>query len=151
MSWDGQDQEKPVVDHAVHAAQKLAHFPDYRVAVARDNELQIDYDIPISCPMPTCFHQAMEHLHKRFNTDKLSYEITESKGGNRHVTILLPEDMPIVERVAWQAVFGSDARREAMSLVSIAKNEKNPVLFFEHMDRKPIVMESERPGRKFRE
>jgi hypothetical protein len=38
--------------------------------------------------------------------------------------------LPIVERIAWQAAFGSDPKREALHLLSVSRGELNPILLF---------------------
>jgi hypothetical protein len=62
--------------------------------------------------------------------ETVRYTVHESKGGNTHVLVHLNKDMPIIERVAWQAAFGSDPMREALHLLSISRNDLNPILLF---------------------
>jgi len=56
--------------------------------------------------------------------------VSASKGGNTHVLVHLSRDMSILERVAWQGAFGSDPKREALHLLSISRDELNPILLF---------------------
>jgi hypothetical protein len=55
----------------------------------------------------------------------------ESRGGNQHFTVTLKRNITPIERIALQAVLGSDPRREAHSLRRWLAGEKNPTLFFE--------------------
>jgi hypothetical protein len=71
----------------------------------------------------------------------VTYDVSESKSGNVHVVINLPIPMHATKRVAWQAAFGSDPKREALHLLSIARREKNPILLYNR--KKPQLMLTE--------
>lgn len=60
--------------------------------------------------------------------------------------------MNIVERVGWQAAFGSDAVREALCLFNIRREHKNPILLFMPKKRNPLRLPtaSMTTGRRFR-
>ena len=58
------------------------------------------------------------------------YKASVSKGGNTHVIVHLRSAMDILERIAWQAAFGSDPKREALHLLSVSRGELNPILLF---------------------
>lgn len=53
-----------------------------------------------------------------------------SKSGNDHKVIRLAEDMPIRDRIIWQAALGSDGVKEALSLVAINAGVEEPCLLF---------------------
>lgn len=67
-----------------------------------------------------------------------SIKETSSKSGLpcRHVRIQLPEEMfgsalSPLERIAWQAAFGSDAVREMLSMIRFYNSDSHPTLFSE--------------------
>jgi hypothetical protein len=121
-----------VQDNAERGRAKLAKVglaDAFAVVVAPENGLQIDYDFPA---LPDGFRCALNLLRQRIGaSDMPLYETTKSRSGNIHVHIPLPEPMPIVERIAWQAVFGSDQLREGISLINVYRGAANPVLLFE--------------------
>ena len=53
------------------------------------------------------------------------------QSGHRHITITLGRNVSDVERIALQAVLGSDLKREQFSLVRILEKDPLPTLFFE--------------------
>lgn len=121
-------------DAAVVAAKKLAEdgYTDWTVVTASDDVLQIDYD---RAELPEDFLKTMNILQQRYPYGYLRYSAQPSKSGEHlHVIIHLPEPMNVMERVAWQAAFGSDGKREALNLLNISKNVTNPVLLFMHKD-----------------
>jgi len=142
-------------DEAEAASLKLQEmgFVDWEVVVAETDTLQLDYDKikPNKCPPK--FKQILGLLAQRFNVDQevLTYEIHRSKSdkGN-HVIIHLPDKMDEIERVGWQAAFGSDGVREALNLLRVHRNIKNPILLFMKKDR-PQEVHSIPKGRKFRD
>jgi hypothetical protein len=149
VDWDYDDE-------AVAASKKLeeAGFTEWEVVVAKENILQLDYDKikPNKCPPK--FKQILGLLAQRFEVkqDELKYEIHRSKSGKgNHVIIYLPGELSDVERTAWQATFGSDGVREALNLLRIKRNIKNPILLFMRKDRTSDVHTIPPPvGRKFR-
>lgn len=141
-------EKTPGSDNAVRAKEALAtkNAPGFEVVVADDMHLQIDYD---ANTIPEQFYRIGAVLEgDRFGGRPLTYHVTYSKSGNRHVTIDLPEPMNVIERVAWQAAFGSDPLREALNLVAIKNEVKNPVLLFMPKGS-DIALKS--GGRRFRE
>lgn len=48
-----------------------------------------------------------------------------------HVTLRFPRLLNDAERIAWQAVLGSDTMREFISMVTFEKNIPHPTVFFE--------------------
>lgn len=98
------------------------------VVVAKDNELQLDYD---QLGDMRRFHEFYEQrLCKRFNTGSLSYVEWTSKSGNRHVVVTLPVELPIVERIAIQAMAGSDPIREWAAMNCHYAGSQHPILLF---------------------
>lgn len=137
---------EPGSDNAVEAKQALSEkgVSNYEVVVAAPNQIMIDYD---ALTVPERFNKVGDILRKRFPDKGIECRATRSKGGNVHMVVTLPEPISDTERIAWQAAFGSDPIREALSLVSISRNVKNPVLLFMPKDRGAL---EEPTGRKFR-
>lgn len=123
-------------DHELYAQQWLRDNDldiDFEVVVAKDNELMLDFDIPTA---PSQFYTVLDILAQVLAQPSAKpvlppYAVSKSKSGNLHVIVTLPYDMSIEERVAWQAALGSDPKREALHMLSISRNEKNPILFYE--------------------
>ena len=122
-------------DHVL-AAQKYLEDKGYAnawmVVVADDNMLMLDYDdAPAgSAPfLPEQFFLTLAIFNKAWGSDNY-YEASVSKGGNTHVIVHLRSAMDILERIAWQAAFGSDPKREALHLLSVSRGELNPILLF---------------------
>ena len=122
-------------DEAVAAQKKLdlnPEYSDWTVKVAAPCELQIDFDRKSEKQeLPTRFKNCMKLLQQRFNvTEPLPYKMSKSKGMGTHITITLPAAMDDLEKVAWQAVMGSDRIREGLNILRIKRGIKNPILLF---------------------
>jgi len=120
-------------DHALAAEEFLrqAHFDDrWQVIVADDRKLMLDYDNrPYDGTLPEQFYTILGIFDQVVGSDNY-FEHAASKGGNTHVVINMSVPLPIAERIAWQAAFGSDPKREALHLLSVSRNELNPILLF---------------------
>jgi hypothetical protein len=131
---------------------------DFFVEVATDRTIQIDYDFPYEQPLPQQFHDALD-IFSRILTPKdgkistataadrklpennprtASYRHLKSRSGRTHVVISLSWNMPQAERIAWQAVFGSDFKREALSLAYSNLGQYNPVLLYSRKEEAAI-------------
>jgi hypothetical protein len=101
-----------------------------KVVEPKANELQIDLDGARSLHT-YCRQYFMLSQHGL--TRKWKERITPSKsGGSRvHVTITLPKRIDNLRRVAFQAILGSDIKREAFNLCRVIKRNKYPIIFFE--------------------
>ena len=119
-------------DHAQAAEEFLrqARFDDWMVVVADDKTLMLDYDQQVyDGTLPEQFYIALGIFDSVVGSNNY-FEHTASKGGNTHCVIHMEKPMPIVERIAWQAAFGSDPKREALHLLSVSRGELNPILLF---------------------
>jgi hypothetical protein len=145
-------------DHFKHVQARLDEqglSADFEIVLPKSNQLQIDYDRP---ELPEQFELALGLLVQAFCNPQqfLTYAVRVSKSGNRHVTIDLPRDVGLMERIAWQSIFGSDPMREGLSAMSVTRGLKNPTLLIEWKNRPPIMtgvktLPIEPPvGRKFR-
>jgi len=124
--------------------------PNLFIEISKQNQILIDYD---EDKLPDRFHEALKFLEKRFPKGCKWKEVHSASGVNIHVTITLNVDITDEERVAWQAVFGSDYKREAMNLIKMSQNIENPILFYTDPNNEPIaegVIEP-KPGRKFKD
>lgn len=141
----------PQSDNAEEAKEALAAkgtYPNHEVVVASSDEIMLDYDTK---NVPEVFLNVLQVMQtQRFRNGKTTYSLFQSKGGNCHVVVKLPEPIADVERIAWQAAFGSDPIREALSLVSVSRNVKSPVLLYMAKDRTAVPQTYEKPGRKIR-
>jgi hypothetical protein len=129
MNSDATGVDKQHNDHAVYAAQCLINKgldKEWEVVVATEYTLQLDID---RIAVPDTFPRLIGILEEQVGP--VRYEVSASKSGNTHVIITMQNPMPITERVAWQAIFGSDPIREAAHLSSIKREELNPILLFQ--------------------
>lgn len=129
---------------------------DYDIVVADDKSIQLDLDnLTYGAPMPKLFLELLT-MFARAEISYRGYYVTRSKSGNTHVTIRFNKSIPITERIAWQAIFGSDPMREALHMMAMKRNVKNPILMFEPKNRSEELvgvpdLAAEPVGRFFRE
>lgn len=129
-------------DHVIHVQKRIdenGEADKLEIVLPQPNQLQLDYDSP---ELPEWFERALNIAAQAFCPklrDSISYTVTESKSGNRHVTIDLPCDIDDLTRVAWQAALGSDPMRECLSLMSIRRNIANPSLLLEKKDKTVVA------------
>lgn len=135
MSEPTENKDHAAVGNEFLTANGLAE--KWEVVVASNTELQLDIDQPTW--QPTGLQQAaLLLLAERCGEEKgntLPLRLYQSKGGNTHVVISLPHPLPVQERVAWQAILGSDAKREALCLLDLARGHENCVLLYMRKDR----------------
>ena len=130
--------------------KKKNNNPNLQIVVEKDNQLMLDYDAE---EIPEVFEKMLSILQQRFYNQPIKWEKFRSSSGKHwHVIVDLPENLEVQERIAWQAIFGSDRVREAITLLKIAQNIKDPVVLF--MDPTVPPVETGRlvvGGRKFKE
>jgi hypothetical protein len=56
--------------------------------------------------------------------------LSSKKSGHVHVVITLPKAVRNLERVALQAILGSDIKREAFNFCRVKKRNKYPIVLF---------------------
>ena len=133
-------------DHASFCEKELIDMglaDDYKVEVATDRTIQLDFDIPFEQPLPQQFFVALEIFARLLDVDQYGNPLPEgvasktaswrhlkSRSGRSHVIIDLSWNMPQAERIAWQATMGSDFKREALSLARAAMGQMSPVLLY---------------------
>ena len=124
---------------------------EHMIVIPKANEIQIDYDSP---ELPLLFPEVLDMLARAMQAS-LTFKVYQSMSGNRHVVIECPRDLSDLERIAWQAVFASDPKREALSLVRISAGKSNPSLLIHRKDGLDLLKSEthvyEKPtGRRFR-
>lgn len=107
-------------------AIKWAEENGLDVLLPKPNQLFIDLDDPYDRQV---FEQNRDLIDDSYGISE--FMVTTSRSGGKHLTVNLMQDITPLERVALQAVLGSDRRREAHSLRRLLQGEKNPTLFFE--------------------
>jgi len=125
-------------DNLVDATKALAEkdIPNYEIVVADEKRIQLDLDdVKFTDPLPDRFQTVYRMLCQGRGNIVAGYYRTQSKSGNTHVTIRLLKSMPVHERIAWQAIFGSDYKREALHMMAVRADVKNAILMFEPKDR----------------
>lgn len=113
-------------DAVVHEAR----LKGFTVVEGDDYTLLLDID---KTELDVQFFTVLSMLLDRFPGD---YEKWKSKSGNWNIKITLDEPVPLVERIALQAMCGSDPRKEMMSLCSARIGVTNPVLLFKPPQRR---------------
>jgi hypothetical protein len=150
-------------DHPSFCQKKLVEMgidKEYFIDVATDRTIQLDYDIPYEQILPQQFADVLDIFRRVLspNDGKIStateedrklpenrprtafYRHLKSRNGRTHVVISLSWDMPQAERIAWQAAFGSDFRREALSLAYAALGQHDPVLLYSRNEEVSLVV-----------
>ncbi len=107
-----------------------ARLKGFTVVEGDDNHLLLDID---SKELDAKFWTVFSMMLDRFPGD---YERWNSKSGNWHFYITLDSPLPLLERIALQAMCGSDPRKEMMSLCSAMIGVTNPVLLFKPPQRR---------------
>jgi hypothetical protein len=102
------------------------------VVVPEPNQVFIDLD---------CIHDqmVMEALLPIFNVNGFPLVIqktTRSKNGGKHVYLAAPIDITPLQRVALQAILGSDRKREALGFLRVLSGDMESA-FFEKKDSTP--------------
>jgi hypothetical protein len=142
-------------DHASFCEKKLIDMglaDDYKVEVATDRTIQLDFDQPFEQMLPQQFFDALEIFARMLDVDQYgnplpkgvtktaSWRHLKSRNGRSHVIIDLSWDMPQAERIGWQAAMGSDFKREALSLVYAAMGQMSPVLLYSRKEEVAIYV-----------
>ena len=130
-----------VGDHAAHVRQELAQAGEdalWEVVLDNETTLLLDYDSPAA---PAQFFTVLSIIQQVHNP--CSYRCYKSRSGNTHVIVRLPAPMTALERIAWQAAFGSDCKREALYLNRITIGDTNINLLVMRKDRDELTPSGE--------
>lgn len=107
------------------------------VVLPENNQLQIDIDNEHSYML---FQKQMQIVHTYIPV--VDIKETESKSGKPwklHITVTLEDDVTTIERLALQAMLGSDRVRELLGYIQYKNNDPNPVLFLEKKQTKTLT------------
>ncbi|MGH7239031.1 MAG: hypothetical protein ACREHG_03085, partial [Candidatus Saccharimonadales bacterium] len=99
------------------------------VVFPQDNEIQIDLDNKAAVKEFRRRLGFFKAIHGKL-INRVYY--THSRSGGTHVTIQLTRPVESkVERIMFQALLGSDAKREMLSLMDLFQAQREPTLFYE--------------------
>jgi hypothetical protein len=104
---------------------------EWEVVCSHEKILMLDYDMKI---IPEVFFEIKKLYEYTFQV-KLQYEAYSSRNGNTHVILNLDRAMSEHERISWQAIFGSDPKREALSLIRLNAGQIDPIVLYMRKDR----------------
>jgi len=109
-------------------AHKKVADENLLIIYPEDDVLQIDIDNEHSYLL---FTNQVMILSKFMQVQK--WDVTPSKSGlpKRHITVSLGRAVSSLERLALQAMLGSDRIRELLGFVRLQQGELHPTLFFE--------------------
>jgi hypothetical protein len=106
----------------------------YKVILPAANELQLDIDNEEQFKKAEDMLGLLSVMLQREDEDwVVSWKEGPSKSGlpHRHITVKMPFPIDNGERIALQAICGSDPKRELLSLIRLRKGLISPILFFE--------------------
>ena len=111
-------------------AYERATRENLQIVLPRANELQIDID---NEDAEEVFTVLMNHLVPAFIGFSSVIKNPSKSGapGKFHITVALNQDVTPLERIALQAILGSDRKRELLSFIELANGDKTPTLFLE--------------------
>lgn len=97
------------------------------VVVPDEYTLTVDYDAPV---IDTAFFETLEILQKFYPVE--IEKTLRSKSGNYHIYLRSTEPLTDLEKVALQAILGSDPKRELFSFVRVKEGGLGyPSILFE--------------------
>jgi hypothetical protein len=124
-----------VSDHAAFVRQQLDNAnesTDWEIVLADDTMLLLDYDTPY---IPNQFLRTLAILNEAMGFLEQKWKAYKSRSGNTHVIVKLSQYLPVDQRIAWQAAFGSDLKREALHLLSNKRGDRNTMMLVMRKDR----------------
>ncbi len=125
--------EENAVDHSSQFSLDFARKEGLRIVLPTANELLIDIDSDADYSR---FTQAYARLCDLDLFEPTGFVTTPSRNGGegRHISIHLRKRVTPLERIALQAILGSDWKRELYSLARLQDGDAIPTLFFELAD-----------------
>lgn len=108
-------------DLTLEEIRELAEEAKCDLVVASDTTLQLDID---GLAARRQYVVVLDILRSRF-PDLLTpkSESWISKSGNEHVVLHLQKPLPVEERIMFQAMLGSDGKREALNLNRVRRKQ----------------------------
>jgi hypothetical protein len=101
----------------------------YKIVIADNNTIQVDLDEEASVEL---FQQNYEIIKNYLGPHTTKKTLSKSK--KLHVTIKTTKQFKAIERIAIQAILGSDLLRESLNFRNLKAKHKNPILFIEAKD-----------------
>jgi hypothetical protein len=120
---NGKPNSQKALDQAEHEGLTVVY--------PKDNEIMIDIDNPHSLQL---FYKQMDIVKKYIGVIGEEQHLSKSGGEKWHITVTLTTTVTPLERLALQAMLGSDRVRELLGYVEYKNNDPTPTLFLE---RKP--------------
>jgi len=123
------DTAKDIIDtYRIKDLKRYAADNGLRIVYPEHNQLLIDID---SDEDFQTFKDQFKILSEKF---KVLWTVTpsRSKPQGKHIIVTVPgANFSDLERIAFQAVLGSDRKRELLSIFDIIKGDSHPTVFFE--------------------
>jgi hypothetical protein len=120
--------EETTTDHSSQYSLDTARKEGWRVVVPTAFELLVDIDSDADYVRFTQAYYLMATLGM---VSGYSVRPSKSGGERRHITVKVPLKITPLERIALQAILGSDWKRELFSLDRLNRGDAVPTLFFE--------------------
>jgi len=99
------------------------------LVIPAENQLQIDIDCFEDLLI---FNRYLLIFQEKFPQAVFGVTKSRSKPDGKHITITVPgRNFSAIERIAYQAVLGSDRKRELLSLFDVDAGRELPTVFFE--------------------
>ena len=120
--------EQEGFDRSSKVAYDMAEANGLLVVVPLPNQIQIDIDSDADYAVYTSNYPTVARIR---TITAQSCQPSRNKIEGKHITLTFEETLTPIERIAFQAILGSDRIREALSLERIYNNDPTPTLFLE--------------------
>ena len=110
----------------IESARAKASVLGRVVVFPKSNELFIDIDTP------TAMLKFVRGVARLSGVTYLVRPSPSGRPGRHHVVVTMPHQVTPMERIALQAMLGSDSVREMLSWMRIQRGIDEPTLFFEN-------------------
>lgn len=107
---------------------------------AKENELQLDLDTP---EQEEQYRRMRKHVEDVYPIKDVIE--TPSKSGRTHVRIYTAYPLSVEERIALQAILGSDPKKELCSLRRWLQGDEIPILLFEKSETYKEISDDDIP------
>jgi len=109
-------------------AREWATKEGLTVRTPADNELFIDIDNSLEFDQ---FVRNYDIVDRFAGIQNVFTTPSRSKPEGKHIVVILYNKITPLERIALQAILGSDRRREGHSIIRLQDGDREPTLFFE--------------------
>lgn len=121
-------------EYVLKSAEESASARGLVVVEPAADELFIDLDSENAFSF---FSGQLAQFGAAFGVIETRVAPSASKLPHRHATIKLNREVSNLERILFQAILGSDRKREALSYMCLLQGREHPTVFFERPFRKP--------------